>query len=238
MAIANYCQKCAVETPTGESCPYCGGKLSKTNERFSFGVTRRPVRDWFEWNRYLRVGLPVLGVIFLAAVLGEGFAAGGAGVLRLFQRGFAGTMLALLAGLLLIVFALLWLQGVENVHYVLDREGVKAYTYLRDARPFRLYARFLTPAAVRGLAEEKHALPGLTLVRRTILPWEALRRVRVWREGSTLLFFRPAFWQVLAAVCPVFDLPQAEAWVRAKVKRYKTVQVLPRETRPKRANKK
>ena len=58
MPLANYCRKCKAEVPVGESCPYCGAKLTKTGERLSFGVSRAPWRDWFSWNRLLRVGLP------------------------------------------------------------------------------------------------------------------------------------------------------------------------------------
>lgn len=233
MPMVNYCQKCKTETPLGESCPHCGNRLSKTNERLSFGVTRRPVADWFEWNRLLRVGLPVLGVVFLTAVLGEWAAAGSEGVTRLFRRGFAETMLALLAGLLLLILLLLWLQGREKVHYLLDKDGVKAYVYVKDASPLRLYARLLAPEGVRRLAEDPNALPGLTLVRRTLLPWGELRRARIWREGSVLLFFRPACWQALAVACPVSDLNQAESYIRAKMKRNKKARVFPLEKRVK-----
>lgn len=56
-----------------------------------------------------------------------------------------------------------------------------------------------------------------------------MKRVKIWREGQTLLFFDPAYWQVLAVTCPVQELAEAEAWVRAKTKRFKTVRVLPAE---------
>ena len=79
------------------------------------------------------------------------------------------------------------------------------------------------------MQEDEHALPGLRLVRRVILPWERMKRVKIWREGQTLLFFDPAYWQVLAVTCPVQEFAEAEAWVRAKTKRFKTVRVLPAE---------
>ena len=59
------------------------------------------------------------------------------------------------------------------------------------------------------------------LVRRITLPWAEIRRVRIWREGATLLFFRPAFWQVAAVRCPYGELAAAEALVRKKLKRNK-----------------
>ena len=63
MSIMNYCRKCKREVPPGEACPFCAGKLSKTNERLSFWMGRIPVRDWFAWNQALRVALPVLGIV-------------------------------------------------------------------------------------------------------------------------------------------------------------------------------
>lgn len=230
MPLANYCRKCRAETPAGESCPYCGGKLTKAGERLSFGVSRAPWRDWFCWNRLLRVGLPVWALSFLLIALAE-FCSGGTPALAgLFRRGFGLTMLWLLGGMLALFWALLFCQGQEKVHYLLDKDGVSAYTYVsEEVNDLALYARFLTPAQTEAMQEDEHALPGLRLVRRVILPWERMKRVKIWREGQTLLFFDPAYWQVLAVTCPVQELAEAEAWVRAKTKRFKTVRVLPAE---------
>lgn len=227
MPMVNYCRKCKQETPLGESCPMCGGKLSKTGERLSFGVTRVPLRDWFEWNRILRVGVPVLLLVFVAVVLAEAAASGAAGVALLFEQGFVGLMLSLLGGLLVLVLALLWLQGPEKVRYVMDKDGVKAYTYLPSGASVGIYARFLTPDMAAGLQAEEDVLPDLELVRRVIVPWSELRRVRVWREGAVILFFRPSYWQVLAMNCPLGELVEAETYVRTKLKRYKRIRVLP-----------
>lgn len=230
MPLANYCRKCRAETPAGESCPYCGGKLTKAGERLSFGVSRAPWRDWFYWNRLLRVSLPVWALSFLLIALAE-FCSGGTPALAgLFRRGFGLTMLWLLGGMLALFWALLFCQGQEKVHYLLDKDGVSAYTYVsEEVNDLALYARFLTPAQTEAMQEDEHALPGLRLVRRVILPWERMKRVKIWREGQTLLFFDPAYWQVLAVTCPVQEFAEAEAWVRAKTKRFKTVRVLPVE---------
>ena len=230
MPLANYCRKCRAETPVGESCPYCGGKLTKAGKRLSFGVSRAPWRDWFCWNRLLRVGLPVWALSFLLIALAE-FCSGGTPALTgLFRRGFGLTMLWLLGGMLALFWALLFCQGQEKVHYLLDKDGVSAYTYVsEEVNNLALYARFLTPAQTEAMQEDEHALPGLRLVRRVILPWERMKRVKIWREGQTLLFFDPAYWQVLAVTCPVQEFAEAEAWVRAKTKRFKTVRVLPAE---------
>ena len=75
--------------------------------------------------------------------------------------------------------------------------------------------------------DERPELQGLTLVRRISLPWNEIRRVRFWREESTILFFRPAFWQAAAVHMPVNELQQAEEYVRKKMKRNKKAKILP-----------
>lgn len=231
MPLVNYCKKCRAETPLGESCPHCGGKLAQTNEQVSFGVVRMPVRDWFAWNNVLRVGLPALLLVLVTAVAAEGVAGGAAGVIALFSQGFFWTLMAVLAVMLLLVLLLLVVQGPERVHYILDRQGVHARTYLAHPGSARLYARFLTPQSLERLKDDdRPPLEGLTLVRRVFLPWAQIRRVRVWREGFTVLFFRPSFWQALALRCPLQDMVEAEAFVRKKLKRFKKVRVLPAET--------
>lgn len=229
MPLVNYCRKCKTETPPGEACAYCGGKLAKSGERLSFGVVRTPVKDWFEWNRILRVGLPVLALVFVMVVLGELSASGVEGLIALFRQGFMTAMLEMLGGLLALTGLLLWLQGPEKVHYVLNKDGVRACVYLREGDPLPLYARFLSKRALETLAVGEDGLPDLMLIRRVNIPWQALKRVRVWREGSVVLFFRPAYWQALAMRCPPGELASAEAYVRAKVKRLKGVKVLPME---------
>ena len=139
-------------------------------------------------------------------------------------------MLGVLAGMLLALLAVLLLRGPERAHFVMDRQGVHARIYMPEGcGALRLYARFTTPEAVERLAagDDRPPLEGLMLVRRVTLPWESIRRVRVWREGATLLFFHPRYWQVLAMRCPPADLPLAEEYVRKKLKRFKRVKVLP-----------
>ena len=218
MPLVNYCRKCRTETPLGESCPYCGGRLPKTGEQLSFGIIRNPVTDWFSWNDVLRVALPAWLVALAAVLAAEASATGAAGVTALLRQGFLWVMLGLLAGMLAALLALMLLRGPERVHFVLDRQGVHARVYVPEGcGALRLYARFTTPEIVERL----------TLVKRVTLPWESIRRVRVWREGATLLFFHPRYWQVLAMRCPLADLPLAEEYVRKKLKRFKRVKVLP-----------
>lgn len=228
MPMVNYCRKCKAEVPLGESCPYCGGKLTQTGEQISFGITRMPLKDWFAWNNVLRIALPVLLVVLLVAVAAEAGATGADGVVALFTHGFFWTLMAVLAVMLLLILILLLLQGPEKVHYVLDKDGVHARTYLpQQMSPIQLYARFLTPQAVKALQDERPPLEGLVLVRRVSLPWSSIRRVRIWREGSTALFFRPTFWQALSVRCPMGEMEAVEAFVRKKLKRFKKVRVQP-----------
>lgn len=230
MPLVNYCRKCRAETPPGEACPYCGGKLGKTGEQISFGVVKVPARDWFSWNEVLRVLLPAWLMAFAGVLAAEAWASGEAGVTALLRQGFLWTMLALLGAVLLSVLALMLLRGPERVHYVLDRQGVHARAYVpQGCAAVRFYARFTSPAAAQRLAGEESRRPpeGLVLVRRVTLPWETVRRVRVWREGGMLLFFRPGYWQVLAMRCPAGEMEGAEEYVRRKLRRFKRARVSP-----------
>lgn len=221
MPLVNYCRKCKAETPLGETCPYCGGKLSQTGRQISFGAVRVPVKDWFAWNSMLRVALPVLGLVFAAALLAEGASTGLMGVAALLKQGFFWRMMGLLVLVLALCWLILRLQGPEKVHYVLDKQGVHVRTYLVSPGPVQLYARMLTPQAAEALAaaDDRPPLEGLTLVRRVTLPWTAVRRMRVWRECATLLFYHPRFWLAAAVRCPVEDFAQAEEMVCQKLKR-------------------
>jgi len=229
MPLVNYCRKCKAETPLGETCPYCGGKLAQTGEQISFGLMRRVEREWFAWNNLLRIALPVWLLVFVMVVAAEGAAAGAQGVTELLTGGFLRTMISMLALVLAGIWLVFHLQGVESVHVVLDKQGVQVRTYVQEGNPMALYTRFLSEQAIDKLAaeDERPQLEGLVLVRRVILPWSEIRRVRIWREGSTILFFRPSFWQAAAVQVPVNELEEAESFVRKKMKRNKKAKVLP-----------
>ncbi len=227
--MMNFCKKCKREVPDGEACPFCYGKLSKTNEQISFWMGRNPVRDWFSWNRVLRVALPVLGCVAAAVLLLEGLLSGGRGVQSLFLQGFFGTLLWVLGAMLLFMLVVLLLQGKENVHFVLDRTGAYADTYLDHPTPLRLYARFTTPEMVEALQGEEPAAAGPTLVRRVYIAWGDVRKLRCWRETRQLLFFRPSWWQVLVVACPPALYGEAEAYVRKKLTRNKKAKMIPQK---------
>ncbi|MBP3647894.1 MAG: hypothetical protein J6K55_15930 [Clostridia bacterium] len=229
MPLVNYCRKCKAEVALGESCQYCGGKLTQTGEMISFGVVRAPVREWFAWNSLLRVALPVLALVTVMVLSAEAAAAGQAGVIALIQQGFLQTMLGVLALTLALIWLMLSLQGAENVHVVLDKQGVHIRTYLPEGNPLALAAHFAGSQTVERLAaeDERPPLEGLVLVRRVTIPWTVVRRVRIWREGGAILFFRPSLWMAAAVRCPFSEMPEAEAYVRKKLKRQKKVKIIP-----------
>lgn len=223
MPLVQYCKKCKTEVPLGESCAYCGGKLTKSNEMLSFGVARIPVREWFYWNDLLRIGLPALGGITVIALLMEFFTGGVAALERMLLGGFLGAMLVLLGVMLLACYVLLRLQGGERIHYVLDKQGIHAWTYLKNPTRWQLYARLLTPEVLEKFAQDDHALPELTLVRYQSIAWKDIQRVRLWRENAVLLLYRPSWWQAMFVNCPIEELEAVEKMLRAKLKPRKEV---------------
>ncbi|MBR6571819.1 MAG: hypothetical protein IKK75_15330 [Clostridia bacterium] len=230
MPVVNYCRKCKAETPLGESCPYCGGKLAQTGEQISFGLIRLPKKEWFAWNQYLRIVLPVLALVFVIVVAAEAAAAGTQGVITLLTGGFWRTLMILLALVVGFIWLMLHFQGTENVHVVLDKQGVHVRTYVPKDQAPALYARFLSEQAVEKLAEEddRPALENLLLVRKSSLPWNEISRIRIWHEESCILFYRPFFWQAAAVRVPVEELATVEEYVRKKLKRNKKVRILPK----------
>lgn len=229
MALVNFCKKCKREVPASETCPFCQGKLSKTNERISFWMERAPVRDWFAWNQVLRVALPALVFVALATTLLEGRLGGGDAVQRLFLRGFFWILTETLGGMLLLMCGIFLLRGKEQIHFVLDKEGVHAYTHLRKPTTRRLYARFVSQKAAAALQEKQAASPaGGTLIQQSDIRWSDVRKVRFWRENRQLLFFNPGWWQVLVVACPPAAYEDAEAFVRKKLGKNRKVKVIPK----------
>lgn len=223
MPLVYYCKKCKTEVPVGESCTYCGSKLSKQSEMLSFGTIHAPVQDWFCWNELLRIALPILGGI-TALALGFEWATGGLpAVAKLVRNGFLGTMLILLGVVLALFFVLLYLQGNECIHYVLGKQGIHAWTYLQDPKPIQLYTRLLTPEAIEKFAQDEHALEDLTLIRYQTIAWQDVHRVRLWRENAVLLIYRPSWWQVMHVNCPIEEWTAVEQMTRQKLKPRKEV---------------
>ena len=225
MPMVNYCRKCKREVPTGELCACCGTKLSKTGERLSFGIMRKPVRDWFAWNSLLRVFLPVMVLVTFLVILIEGAAAGASGLLLLLTDGFLGMLAAVLCGVLLLIGLALCAQGEECVHFVLDKNGAHAYLYLEKPTTLKLWSRLLTWQAVEPLQKTDEALDGMLLIQRREIGWQQARRLQCWPETGTLLFYRPSWWQALAVRCPASEFEEAQAYALKKMARVKGASV-------------
>jgi len=227
MPIVNYCRKCKAETPLGETCPYCGGKLAQTGEQISFGLIRVPKKDWFAWNQYLRIVLPVLLLVFVIVVATEGAVSGTQGVIDLLTGGFSRALIVLLALIVGFLWLVLHLQGAENVHVVMDKQGVHVRAYVQQGNDMALYARFLNMQTVEKLSAEddRPSLENLVLVRKVSLSWNEICRVRIWAEDNSILFYRPSFWQAAAVRVPVEELEMAQEYVRKKLKRNKKARI-------------
>lgn len=230
MALVNFCKKCKQEVPAGEVCLFCQGKLTKTNERITFSMLRVPAQDWFAWNQVLRVALPALTFTALAITLLEGYLSGGEAVQTLLLRGFFWELIGILGRMLLLMWGILLLQGKEQVQFVLDKEGVHAYTHLQRPTAWRLYARFVSQKAVEALQEHKPMEPtGGTLIRRVDIRWIDIKKVRCWTENRQLLFFNPRWWQVLVIACPPAAYEDAEAFVRKKLGKNRNAKIVPKK---------
>jgi hypothetical protein len=221
MPLTQFCKKCKADVRPGDLCPRCGTRLPKTAERLVITVTRYPVRDWFAWNAMLRILLPVLGLVLLVTLGVEGWARGAAGVQAVFMQGFFWSLMGLLGVTLCVTFGLFFLQGPEQVRYILDARGAHAIVFIPANRPLRVYARLLTPQAALALQEDAGETPpeGMLLVRKTDVAWNAVRRVRFWPETGTVLFFRPNYWQALTLRCDQAAYAEAEAFVRKRLAR-------------------
>lgn len=216
MPWTNVCKKCKAETPCGETCAHCGAKLTKTGERLATICPHVPVRDWFCWNRALRVALPVYVLVFLLFVLLEACTRGEAGVRRLFAEGFASVMLGLLALLALLVLGVLLLQGPEVIRTTLGKDGAEQLVYLRKPTPLRLLARGTSVGGIAALQSEGEPLPGYTLVQRRTLRWADVKRVGEWPERRILLLYCPAWWLGLHCAFPAQEYEEARDYIRKK----------------------
>lgn len=145
MAITSYCKKCRQDVPRGDSCPYCGAKLTKSSARVVWCLEHSPVKDWMCWNAVLRIMAPAMVVLLGMILLLEGLAGGWSAVEALVNRGLlwtCGTLcLAMLAGLWLILLG----QGRDLLDCVVDHKGVHITTYLMEPTALRLMLRLRSP---------------------------------------------------------------------------------------------
>ena len=219
MPQRNYCKKCKREVPSGSQCALCGAKLTKAGERLSFGITQRPVEDWFCWNAVLRLIVPVIALVWLTTVLIEAAVEGANGVQAVFVQGFFWTMLCVLGLGLLATLVMLLLQGRREILYALDGKGAHATVCLRDAGTVQLGAHLMTRQSAEAL---RQSLPEelettFTPVRHADLAWTNVARAQFWPEKHTVLLYQPIWWQAMAIQCPANEYEAAVEYVKHKV---------------------
>ncbi|MEA5146580.1 MAG: hypothetical protein VB041_11145 [Candidatus Limiplasma sp.] len=234
MPYHNYCKKCNQEVPVGEVCSHCGAKLTRSGERLSWTVERKPVQDFFCWNAMLRVVVPVTGLVLGVTILLEALAEGANGVQNVFLQGFFWLVLLTLGILLALTWLILLLQGKETVHCVLDSKGVHTHVYLLSPKPLRLYARFTTPQAAFALAcgHTEGMGEDYLCIRRTDTAWGSIRRYALWPETGTIILYSPSFWSVAHLRCPSQEAyGQALAYVHKKAPKTKRTPIKQKKQR-------
>ncbi len=216
MPWTGYCKKCGAETPVADTCAHCGAKLTKSAQRFSTYAVRTPVKDWFCWNSALRVTLPVYALVVAVFLLLEACTHGITGIRALLAGSFPSLMLALLAGLTLLIFLALLAQGQEVVKTVLDKDGARQWCYVRRPSWLRLTARLAGKDTLAALREQADALDGYSAVRQRGLLWTDCRRVREWPEERVLLLYRPRGWTCLSVRLSADEYGEALAYMQKK----------------------
>lgn len=228
MAITSYCKKCRQDVPRGDSCPYCGAKLTKSSARVVWCLEHSPVKDWMCWNAVLRIMAPAMVVLLGMILLLEGLAGGWTAVEALVNRGLLwtwGTLcLAMLAGLWLILLG----QGRDLLDCVVDHKGVHITTYLMEPTALRLMLRLRSPA----LAHQAVTGPAGTvlMVQTREIAWKEISRVQLWPEKATVLLYAPNWWMRLAVPCSAFQYEDVLEFMRDKVGRRKDL-LLPEDVK-------
>ena len=223
MALTAYCKKCAREVDARETCPYCGTKLGKNAAHAAWCVERTPVKDWMCWNALMRVLLPAALVILLGVLLAEGIAGGIGAVAKMLVSGFPVVLLILLGTILVMAFAALLLQGKELTDYIVDSRGVHEIHYLPDPTPVKLIARLKSPSLMKN-AGQGNGVAVLKLDEKD-LPWKNVARVQLWPEKCMVLFYAPAWWLRIPAVCTPFCWEDVMEYIREKLGRKKKVRL-------------
>ena len=218
MALTAYCKKCGREVEPGEVCPYCGTRLGKNAAHAAWCVERRPVADWMYWNSVMRVLLPAAALILLLVLLAEGISGGIDAVERTLASGFPQTLLLLLGGALIVVFAALLLQGKELSDFVVDNRGVHETRYLPNPTKLKLIARLRFPAQMNDIG------PVIRLSERD-LPWKNVSRVQLWPEKCMILFYAPGWWLRIPVICTPFSWEDTMGMIREKLGKKKKVRL-------------
>lgn len=215
MAITAYCKKCARDVPVGENCSLCGAKLTAISVHTAWQTERLPVKDWMCWNRIMRLVLPgglgILGLILIA----EWISGGAGATVRLLEAGLIRILLILLGSIVLVTFLLLWLRGWETQDTVVDGRGIHVTTRVSEPTKIRMLARFKSPAE----AETKDP----PVVRLEEIAWKDVKRVQLWSEKCTVLFYAPKAWLRVSIVCTPYTWDDTMTMIRTKIGKKKTV---------------
>ena len=224
MALTAYCKKCGREVEPGEICPRCGTRLGKNAAHAAWCVERTPVKDWMYWNSVMRVLLPAALAILVLVLVLEAVSGGVAAVERMITSRFPLTLLILLAAALLTVFAALLLQGKELSDFVVDSRGIHETRYLPDPTPLKLLLRLKSPAAAK---QAEGGEPRVLMLSRRDLAWKDVARVQLWPEKCMILFYAPAWWLRIPAVCTPFSWDDTLGFAREKLGKKKKVKLPP-----------
>ena len=238
MGLTAFCKKCGREVDAAEICPYCGTKLGKNAAHVAWCVERTPVKDWICWNAVMRLLLPAALVILLLGFLLEGISGGIDAVEKMLTSGFPVVLLFLLGVILVAVLLVLMLQGKELTDYVVDNRGIHEIHYLPNPTPVKLLARLKSPALIDAAGQGRRA-PVVKLSEKD-LAWKNVARVQLWPEKCMILFYAPARWLRVAAVCTPFSWEDVMGMTRDKLGKKRSIQlpqslIVPAETRSRRA---
>jgi len=220
MARTAYCKRCGKEVDAGEMCPFCGTRLGKNAAHAAWCVERTPVKDWMYWNSVMRLLLPGALAIVVLVLLLEGIAGGFGAVEKMLSSAFLPVLGILLGTALVVVFAILLLQGKELSDFVVDSRGIQETRYLPDPTPLKLILRLKAPK----MPEEDGGSRVVKLGERRIA-WKDVTRVQLWTEKCTVLFYAPSWWLRIPVVCTPFTWDDTMEYIREKLGRKKKVRL-------------
>ncbi|MBR6954844.1 MAG: zinc ribbon domain-containing protein [Clostridia bacterium] len=216
MPYSARCKKCGTETSSGALCPRCGGKLGPW--RCLWRTQRIPVLSWSCWNAPMRIMLPALAVMALAAMGVELTLGGWPALERLMAGSFPLLMLSLVGAAVLLTGLVLLLRGREVLEIAADKGGLTVTVLLPKPGAVSLLARLHSPAEAADPALQRTY--GLFLEEKTI-PWKSIRRVGLWPEKQLVLFYAPAHWLRAAVPCDRASWPEMRQTITDKLGKQK-----------------
>lgn len=206
MPILAYCRKCKEEVAQGEVCALCGGKLSRTSLRASWGVTYHPLTDWFAWNAPLRIGIPVVIMVGLMILFNEMVQSGSIGLQIVLKTWFFPLMGALLLALCSATLLGLLVRGKELHYFILDQKGIQVQIYKHNRKNEPEWA----------LRIDRHLL------------WSEVRRIHALAERNAVLLYAPSWWHAMTLYCDSESYRDALTYIKKRTGKSKDI----RFTRP------